>query len=488
MQDIRDLGLMLDRQLPLLVIETHEEPRALEILTRLAIQRGLGLQQWTLTDGLRRLGFGEDIGGETDTQQPDAALKAIKQREQGGLYVLCDLHPYLHEAMVVRLLKDIALQHKRFGKTLVLLSHRVQLPDELKRMAAYFSLHLPDEEQLLALVREEARLYANQHGRKVKADPEILNRLVANLRGLTLSDARHLVRGAIIDDGALTEEDVPAISKAKLELMDMDGVMQYEFDTARFAEVAGLNQLKHWLDQRHRAFLEADDDLRPKGMMLFGIQGGGKSLAAKAVAGSWGVPLLRLDFATLYNKFIGETERQLRESLQLAEAMSPCVVWIDEIEKGLGQDGNDGGVSQRVLGTLLTWLAEHKSRVFVVATANNIQALPPELVRKGRLDELFFVDLPNTEVRQKILAIHLQKRGLDSSLFDLEALAAMSEGFSGAELEQAVVSGWHASDEQSLHTDILMREIMRTRPLSVTMAEPLLQLREWAQERAVMAG
>ncbi|ASP38935.1 ATPase [Bacterioplanes sanyensis] len=488
MQDIRDLGLMLDRQLPLLVIETYEESRTLEILTRLAIQRGLGLQQWTLTDGLRRLGFGEDLSANDDTHEPDAALAAIKSREQGGLFVLCDLHPYLHEAKVVRLLKDIALQHKRFGKTLVLLSHQLKLPDELKRMAAYFSLHLPDEEQLLALVREEARLYAKQHGRKVKADHDILHRLVANLRGLTLSDARHLIRGAIVDDGALSEEDVPAINKAKLELMDMDGVLQYEFDTARFAEVAGLNQLKQWLEQRHKAFLEADDALRPKGMMLFGIQGGGKSLAAKAVAGSWGVPLLRLDFGTLFNKFIGETERQLRESLQLAEAMSPSVVWIDEIEKGLGQDATDGGVSQRVLGTLLTWLAEHKARVFVVATANNIHALPPELVRKGRLDELFFVDLPDAEVRQKILAIHLQKRGLDSSLFDLAAVSAMSEGFSGAELEQAVVSAWHASDGERISTDSLMREIMRTRPLSVTMAEPLQRLRQWAQERAVMAS
>lgn len=487
MQEIRDLGLMLDRQLPLLVIETYEESRALEILTRLAIQRGLGLQQWTLSDGLRRLGFGEDISAGDDTEQPDAALKAIKEREQGGLYVMCDLHPYLHEALVVRLLKDIALQHKRFGKTLVLLSHQVSLPDELKRMAAFFSLQLPDEEQLLALIREEARLYARRHGRKVKADPEILDLLVSNLRGLTLSDARHLVRGAIIDDGALSEDDVPAISKAKLELMDMDGVMQFEFDTARFAEVAGLSRLKQWLEQRQKAFFEANDDLKPKGMMLFGIQGGGKSLAAKAVAGSWGVPLLRLDFGTLYNKFIGETERQLRASLQLAEAMSPSVVWVDEIEKGLGQDGNDGGVSQRVLGTLLTWLSEHKSRVFVVATANNIHSLPPELVRKGRLDELFFVDLPSLAVREHILSIHLAKRGLDCQLFDLSALAAVSEGFSGAELEQAVVSAWHANEGQHISTETIMGEIMRTQPLSVTMAEPLQQLRAWAKDRAVMA-
>ena len=250
--------------------------------------------------------------------------------------------------------------------------------------------------------------------------------------------------------------------------------------------------MKDWLAKRQQAFLTAERKLRPRGMLLFGVQGGGKSLAAKAVAGSWGLPLLRLDFATLYNKFFGETERNLREALTLAETMAPCVLWIDEIEKGLGTDSNDAGISQRILGTLLTWLNEHDSRVFVVATANNIKALPPELMRKGRLDELFFVDLPDAHNRREILSIHMHKRGLEPERFDLDLLADASDGFSGAELEQAVVSGWHAAsiagDEAGrISTETLLQEIQRTRPLSVVMAEPMAALRAWAKERAVSA-
>jgi len=493
MQDLRDLEVLLERQIPLLLIESHEENRALELMTRLAIRRGMALQQWTLTDGLRRLGFGEDAAiGETE--QPADALKQIKQRAEGGMFIFCDLHPFLEEPVVVRLLKDIAMQHERQGKTLVLLSHRLDMPAELQRLAIRFSLQLPDAGQLMALVKEEAQRYARNSGRKVKTDGETLDKLVANLSGLTLSDARRLVRGAIVDDGAISEDDVPEVSRAKMALLADDGIISFEYDTARFNEVAGLGHMKDWLAQRQQAFMTAERKLRPRGMLLFGVQGSGKSLAAKAVAGSWGLPLLRLDFGTLFNKFFGETERNLREALKLAETMSPCVLWIDEIEKGLGQDNNDSGVSQRILGTLLTWLNEHDARVFVVATANNIHALPPELLRKGRLDELFFVDLPDSGNRKEILSIHMRKRGLEPERFDLELLAQASDGFSGAELEQAVVSGWHAAsadgnEGQALTTATLLQDIQRTRtrPLSVVMAEPMAALRAWAKERAVSA-
>jgi len=390
----------------------------------------------------------------------------------------------------VRLIKDIALQHERFGKTLVLLSHRIEAPPELQRLAMSFDLQLPDESQLLSLVKEEAQRYAKLSGRKVKTDAATLQQIVANLRGLTFSDARRLVRGVIVDDGAITQDDVPEVSKAKMALLDMEGVMSFEYDTARFGDVAGLNAMKSWLEQRRQPFLQDSAD-RPRGLMLFGVQGSGKSLAAKAVAGSWGVPLLRLDFASLYNKFFGETERNLREALKLAETMAPCVVWMDEVEKGLGQDSNDAGVSQRLLGTLLTWMAEREAQVFVVATANNIHALPPELMRKGRLDELFFVDLPDAEVREAILTLHMEKRGLQPQRFDMPLLAQLSAGFSGAELEQAVVSAWHAvrslDDGDGISTETLMREIQRTQPLSVTMAEQLNSLRSWARGRAVSA-
>jgi SpoVK/Ycf46/Vps4 family AAA+-type ATPase len=249
-----------------------------------------------------------------------------------------------------------------------------------------------------------------------------------------------------------------------------------------------MKRLKQWLKTRESAFIaDANEQLdRPRGLLLLGVQGCGKSLAAKAIAGIWKVPLLRFDFAALYNKYIGETERNLRESLKTAQVMAPCVLWIDEIEKGIS-GGNDDGTAKRVLGAFLTWLAENKRHVFVVATANNIHDLPPELIRKGRLDEIFFVDLPAAEIRKQIFDIHMQKRGIDSAGIDLDRLVIASEGFSGSEIEQVVVSARYAvhANAEAITTKTLLDEIAATRPLSVVMAEQITQLREWASNRTV---
>ena len=319
-----------------------------------------------------------------------------------------------------------------------------------------------------------------------------MERLVRNLRGLSVEDARKLARGAIIHDGAITEEDLPEVNKAKFALMEMDGVLSYEYDTDSFANVGGLQGLKDWLGKREGAFQDGQGQAidSPRGVMLVGVQGGGKSLAAKSVAGLWGLPLLRLDMGAIYNKFFGESERNVREALAMAETMSPCVLWIDEIEKGIAVGDNDGGTSRRVLGTLLTWMAENRSKVFMVATANDIERLPPELIRKGRLDEIFFVDLPSCEVRKDIFCIHLNKRGQQTNAFDLSRLAQCSDGFTGAEIEQAVVAGLYSAGaaNQPLDQALLEAELAATVPLSVTMAESLGRLRQWCQGRAVSAG
>lgn len=292
-----------------------------------------------------------------------------------------------------------------------------------------------------------------------------------------------------MDDGAITQEDLPVLNQAKFSLLDMHGILSFEQDTARFAEVGGLARFKRWLADRQAAFQTVGGKDLPKGVLLAGVQGSGKSLAARAVAGLWGLPLLRLDFAALYDKYIGETEKNLRGALAMADAMEPCVLWIDEIEKGLTEDGSDNGVSRRVLGTLLTWMAERRSRVFLVATANNVMQLPAELIRKGRLDELFFVDLPSAPVREDIFRIHLSSRELAVDRFDLPALAAASDGFSGAEIEQAVVAAVYsaaARQEEAVNTHVL-EALTETAPLSVVMAERIENLRSWARERAVMA-
>ncbi|SDI78439.1 ATPase family associated with various cellular activities (AAA) [Pseudomonas flavescens] len=490
--DIHDLGLVLDSKVKLVLIESWDERRVLETLTGLAVRRGQGLLIWSVTEGLQRGGFAAGAFAESPSTEPEAAMRLIKADPQANLYVLCDLHPFLLDnPRLVRLLKEIAMADGSQAPTVVLVSHACKLPPEVQRYAARFSLALPGEDELLGIVRDEALRWSERNlNRRVRTDNRTLQQVVKNLRGMSHAEARVLARSLICDDGAITQEDLPELNKAKFELLDLEGVLSYEHDTTRFADVGGLSTLKRWLGERQRIFFEASGVDLPKGVLLVGVQGSGKSVAAKAVAGLWGVPLLRLDFACLYNKFFGETERNLREALKLAEQMSPCVLWVDEIEKGLASGDQDGGVSQRVLGTLLTWMAERKSSVFMVATANDIGRLPPELVRKGRFDELFFVDLPDEETRAEIFRIHLQRRELEASAYDLPQLAAASSGFSGAEIEQVVVGALYTAQaqQQSVDHELLLHGIQATSPLSVIMAEPLAELREWARGRTVGAN
>ena len=490
-QELHDLELLVRSSTPLIIIETHEEERILELLTRLSLRLPKPLFKWTVTLGLQRMDI--ELEPQIQNSKPVELLAEIKTTTLGGIYVLMDFHPFLDDPVHVRLLKDLALNYARVDHTLVLVSHSIDLPEELERFHARFDLELPDTQALEQMVQREAKIWAQPRGgERMRVNRQLFDRFINSLKGLPLNDARRLARRAIQDDGVLDESDLPEVMKAKFELLAQDGVLHFTYDTARFADIAGLSALKRWLELRETTFagkhLHPGLD-RPKGIMLLGVQGCGKSLAAKTVAGSWGVPLLQLDFGSGYNKFHGETERNLRESLKTAQTMAPCVLWVDEIEKGVSTGSNDGGTSQRVLGTLLTWMAENDKPVFIVATANNIESLPPELLRKGRLDEIFFVDLPDTETRAEVFRIHLKRRELDSKLFDLKALAEATEGFSGAEIEQVVVSALyaavaHGSQPGSAH---VLQEVRRTRPLSVVMAERISALRDWARDRTVAA-
>jgi len=492
MREIADLELLLASSIPIVVIETHEEQRVLDLFRKALIRTPKPFFHWTVTDGLRRLDRG--FNDSSDIREPTDVLLQIKLAKEPAIYLLSDFHPFLEDPVHVRLLRDVAQNRLLLGHTVVLVSHALTIPPELERSCARFSLSMPDREQLKSIVLEEARTWSRRNrGHNVTTRKELLERLIDNLKGLPARDAKRLARGAIEDDGAITEEDLPAVMQSKFELLGQDGVLSYEYDTARFAEVGGLERLKHWLHLREPVFagtLNKPGLDIPRGILLLGVQGCGKSLAAKAVAGSWGLPLLRLDFGTLYNKYYGETERNLREALTQAETMAPCVLWIDEIEKGLSTDGSDSGTSRRVLGTLLTWMAENDARAFLVATANDIESLPPELLRKGRMDEIFFVDLPDLETRRRIFEIHLSKRALATDGMDMGALASACDGFSGAEIEQVVVSALYSSHAsgQALDATALLKEIRDTRPLSVVMSERVGSLRAWAAARTVPAN
>ncbi len=487
--DINDLELLLRSHVPLIAVETDEEQRVRELFCRLIPRLGRPLFTWSITDGLRRL----DIEGPPmeGTSDPGDFLRHLRSNAQAGVYLAPDFHPYVSDPIHVRLLKEIAQGYGDNPRTVALISHRFDHPPELRKFFARFEPSLPDRDALLRIVNEEATEWARRNGgQRVRTDRATLEKLVQNLTGLTAWDARRLARSAIQNDGAITESDLPGVMEAKYRLLDRGGALSFTYDTARFSEVGGLTRLKRWLERRRQAFTRADTQLDPpKGILLVGVQGGGKSLAAKAVAGLWGLPLLGLDMGTLYNKYYGESERNLREALRSAEVMAPCVLWIDEIEKAMSQSGSDGGVSQRMLGSLLTWMAENRREVFIVATANAIERLPPELIRKGRMDEIFFIDLPSTEVRQEIFRIHLEKRDLPPEQFDLPRLAEACEGFSGAEIEQAVVAGLYLAREHDakLTTEHLLTELAETRPLSVVMRENLDRLRAWAQDRTVPA-
>ncbi|MGB0720828.1 MAG: AAA family ATPase [Gammaproteobacteria bacterium] len=491
MGDLHDLRITLDGHLPVVTIESHEEGRVLDLFRRLALEIEQPIFSWTASEGIRRVEL--DLDPREDLQDAEALLRYMRAYGRPGVFILLDFHHWLDDPILIRLLKDVAMDHARTRTKVVLLSHALKPPKELQHLSASFQLAMPDRDTLMAEIKTAAREWAaRNHGLRVRTDRDTLERMINSLRGLTLSDARRLLRNAVFDDGAITADDIQEVAKAKYELLNTDGVLSFEFDTARLSDVGGFGQLKRWLHLRKAAFLggEAATGLEPpKGVLMVGVQGAGKSLAAKAVAGAWALPLLRLDFGTLYNKYFGETERNLRAALKTASAMAPCVLWIDEIEKGTASKGNDNGTAQRVLGTLLTWMAERAEPVFIVATANDISALPPELIRKGRVDEIFFVDLPGEPARRDIFAIHLKRRDLDPAGYDLPALAQSSEGFSGAEIEQAVVAMLYAAraGEQLPGQGLLEAELARTRPLSVVMAEQIEGLRQWARGRTVPA-
>lgn len=488
-----DLEIVMRSQMPIVVIESDDEARMLQLLQEISLARSresyAPLFRWSITDGLQRLDIA--LEPQTLTSQPTDVLKHIRAISKPGTYVLLDFHPFINDPVHVRLLKDICIQQRDVHRQIVLISHKVDIPRELEGYCARFEMQLPSKGERIELLDAVIAQYNQDNpGIPVKIDPRAHDMLIDNLAGLTHGDAQRIGRNAVYVDGAISASDLPAVMQAKYQLLNRGGALQFEYDTARFSEVGGLTHLKTWLQQRRPAFRRDPAAAHldpPKGILLLGVQGCGKSLAAKSTAGVFGVPLLRLDFGAIYDKYHGETERKLRDSLKTSDVMSPCVLWIDEIEKGIAGRGGETGTTQRVLGAFLTWMAERRSHVFIVATANDISALPPELVRKGRFDEIFFVDLPKARVRASIFDIHLACRQQSPGDFDIEQLAKLTSGFSGAEIEQAIVSALYAAHakKQPLATGHIIDEIQRTKPLSVVMAEKVGTMREWARGRTV---
>ena len=487
--DAHALSALLAGRVGLVVMECDDEPRALAMVRAAASSTRRPLFRWSVTDALSRLDQPSEQHQWYDSDAV-AVLRNIRDSRVPATYVLLDLHPYLSDPVVVRLLKDIAAAPMPMRSTIVLVSAHLDVPDELEHLALRFPVAFPSQDERQAIVDGVLGAWASATGVPPLVDPQARTLLIERLAGLTYGDAAAVARSVVVDDGALLADDLPRAMAAKRDLLAGDGVLSYEQDLVAPDELAGMLRFKAWLTARRPALDGTAASLRPpRGVLLLGVQGCGKSAAAKASAVLLGAPLLRLDLAAVYDKYVGESERRLRESLAAAEALAPCVVWVDEVEKAIATSDGDTGASRRILGAFLTWLAAHRARVFVVATANDISALPAELVRKGRFDEIFFVDLPDEATRAAIVTIHARAHGLALSPADAAALAAASPSFSGAELEAAVVAatyGAYARGTALAAADVLA-EVRATRPLATVMDDQVTALRAWAAPRTVPA-
>lgn len=490
LHDIRTLILSYH---PIIVFETVEEERVNAILQAVAGDLDLVLFQWSVTSGLRRQG---QTAPYHQTNQPSVLLKYISGLTVEGLFHLKDFSAYLGDPEVRRLTRELGQAFSGTKSTLVISGGSVELPSDVAPAAVHCRLTLPGPEELRGAVRDLLHALGEQQSIRVEIGPEDLESLLRALGGLTLKQARQTLAYCILEDGRLSREDIARIVEKKGELIREQGLLEYYPARSNAYELGGFAGLRRWLELAKVGFTTEARQFNldpPKGILLVGVQGCGKSLAAKHVARDWGLPLLKLDAGRLFDKYIGESEKNLRRATEQAESMAPVVLWIDEIEKTFATSSNsdaDGGLGQRVLGSFLTWLQEKTQEVFVVATANDISALPPELLRKGRFDEVFFVDLPNPAERCQILGIHLNLRKQDPKRFDLDRLVNETEGFSGAEIEQAVISALYASihDKQPLTTEAVSRAIGSTIPLSVSRREDVDKLRQWARQRFVSAN
>jgi len=494
MDDIERFEQLINAGYCCISIVSHEENYALEIIQKAALGQKRGMWIWSVAGGVRE-GLLSDSPFIADTESPAAGLHHLADTRQGAICVTLDLAEHLKSGLTLRALRDLIDCFEKNGNTLVMIDSSDKLPEVIKSYAKPFEISLPDRNELKDIVRRTLRHFHRKTPIEIGITQKGLETIVRNLRGLTRRQAERIIIDAVADDRRFDDKDINRVIASKRQMIQRGGLLEYIQTPLDLSEIGGMRQLKKWLNQRKDAFSSKAIEFgleAPKGVLMLGVQGAGKSLCAKAIATAWHQPLLKMDPGGLYASFIGESEHNLRDALRQTEMMSPVILWIDEIEKAFASAASrsaDGGLSQRMFGTLLTWLQEREAPVFVVATANDIEALPPELLRKGRFDEIFFVDLPDYEVRQEIFAIHIIKRKRDPGKFDLKALAKASEGYSGSEIEQAVVSALHQaySDKVGLSTERIISAVEASPPLTVTLAEKVQCLRSWAEGRCVPA-
>lgn len=486
-----DLNVLIQAQYPLIYLVTFEEERAEQMVASVAqrLKPARRVFTWTMTHGVVEYGQPRNVTQHNNTVSPEAAVDWVTRQREAGIYVFKDLHPFKDSPAVTRCLRDAITTFKGTNKTIILMSPVQEVPIELEKEVVVLDFPMPDMGELNQVLSSEL-----DQARGPAISTDVREKLLKAALGLTRDEAEKVYRKARVVSGRLSAEEVDIVLSEKKQLIRRNGILEYMDVDETIDSVGGLEELKHWLRQRSDAFTERAREYglpQPKGMLILGVPGCGKSLIAKTTSRLWGLPLLRLDLGRVYDgSTVGRSEANLRNALRTAESISPAILFIDEIDKafagGVGSSDSDGGTSSRIFGTFLTWMQEKTSPVFVMATANRVERLPSEFLRKGRFDEIFFVDLPNSEERKDIFNIHLQKRRRDIARFDLEQLTKVCEGFSGAEIEQGLVSAMYeafAQGREFTQLDIIAA-IRATLPLSKTMNEQVTALRDWARQRA----
>lgn len=497
----QDLDVLIRARYPIIYVISSEEGRVRDALVEIAQRWQKRAFEWTCSSGMVPVGTSVQLQKHRNapSRDPLVALDQVIDMVEPALFIFNDLHSYLNSSnnVVVRKLKDIALQLKHSFKTIILVSPVLQIPVELEKEVTVVNFPLPTRAELGVLldrIVEDVRSFPQV---RVELDAAQRDRLLQAALGLTLGEAENVLARIVVKDERLGGDHVHEVFSEKQQIIRKSGLLEYYPARETFSDVGGLQVLKDWLAKRALAFTDEASAFglpTPKGILLLGVQGCGKSLCAKAVAAQWQFPLLRFDMGRMFSGLVGSSEENVRRAIAVAESVAPAVLWVDEIDKafaGTQSSGvSDGGTTARVFGTLLTWLSEKSAAVFVVATANDISQLPPELLRKGRLDEIFFIDLPDVTERAEILRVHLARRGRDPAEFEIESLAVASEGFSGAEIEQAIISAlfdaYHAQREVA--TEDILRTLSLSVPLARTMHEQVQRLRQWAAGRARPAG
>jgi SpoVK/Ycf46/Vps4 family AAA+-type ATPase len=516
------LKVLIDSSTPIVVMETVEEARAVRMVRAACSSLNLAVFEWTIAAGLVRCGtstvaviengafppggyrsgevndFAENAKALYDSRDPGKMLANLEGITIEAAFILKDLHRHMDDAVVVRRLRDVGQKFAANRRTVILTAPKISIPPELASLVEFLALPLPDRQRLRQIIDEVLVRISKTHTLQRRLDPSSVDTIADNLRGLTEEEAERAISQALVERYALCPETVTDVLEAKKALLRRSEMLEFVEVSDTLASVGGLDNLKRFLAQRRDSWEEKARAFGldpPRGVIILGVQGCGKSMCARAIASEWKLPLVKFDTAAVYDKYIGETEKRIQRVFQVAEGLAPCVLWIDELEKvfaGSGPDSAsaDAGVSSRLLASFLSWMQDRKAPVFVAATCNNVSALPPELIRKGRFDELFFVDLPNQAERKQIFAIQLSRRKRNPTEFQLDRLAAAARGYSGAEIESVVQTALYSaySQKQPLGDQHLLEAIQATVPLSTTRAEEIEALREWAGKRAVPAS